>query len=157
MTTVRHETQITAETEAPLIRVTREFDAPPAKVFRAHRDPELFAKWGGPNDVETRVDDWDCRTGGSYRYTCIEGQEEHRFRGTFHEIRPDELIVQTFTYEPFPDSVLLEKIAFEELDNGRTRLVSTSVFESFEERDGFLASGAEAGVRDGYEKLDALL
>src|SRR6476659_4680545 len=40
-----HETTITADPNVPLIRITREFDAPPAKVFRAHTDPELYAQW----------------------------------------------------------------------------------------------------------------
>ena len=34
---------------------------------------------------------------------------------------------------------------------------STSLLESFEMRDGLVASGMEHGVREGYEKLDALL
>lgn len=39
---------------------------------------------------------------GSWRYVhTLEGQA-HIFYGSFHEVRPNELIVQTFTYEPFP-------------------------------------------------------
>jgi hypothetical protein len=37
MTTGTHETEITADDKVPVIRITREFDAPPAKVFRAPR------------------------------------------------------------------------------------------------------------------------
>ena len=38
-----HETQISLDPKVPLVRITREFDAPPEKVFRAHTDPELAA------------------------------------------------------------------------------------------------------------------
>ena len=42
MTTVTHETEITTDPTVPLIRITREFDAPRAMVFRAHTDPDLL-------------------------------------------------------------------------------------------------------------------
>lgn len=157
MTTMTNETQITADENVPVIRITREFDAPPAKVFRAHTDPELLAQWLGPRDLETRYDYFDCRTGGSYRFVQRRGADEFGFHGSFHEVRPTEAIVQTFTFEGFPDGVALERAQFEALDDGRSRLTVTSLVGSFEERDAILASGMEHGVREGYEKLDALL
>jgi len=83
--------------------------------------------------------------------------DEFAFRGTFHELRPGELIVQTFTFEGVPDGVALEKMVFEDLGNGRTRLVCTSLVDSFEDRDAFVASGMETGVVEGYERLDEVL
>src|SRR3712207_8990925 len=109
-TATNHETQIEVDPRVPLVRITREFDAPPEKVFRAHTDPELVARWSGPRGLEMRVDTWDCRTGGSYRYVHRQGEEEYGFRGTFHEVRPNELIVQTFTFEGVPEGVALEKL-----------------------------------------------
>ena len=105
--TTHHETQIVSDPDVPLVRIVREFDAPPEKVFRAHVDPEL--------------------------------------------------IVQTFTFEGFPDGVALEKLLLEDLGNGRTRLTATSLVDSFEGRDGFVASGMEVGINEGYDKLDDLL
>ena len=75
MTTTKHETEIAVDPDVPLVRITREFDAPPAKVFRAHTDPELFAQWTGPDSTSTRVDEWDCRTGGSYRFVSVVGDD----------------------------------------------------------------------------------
>jgi uncharacterized protein YndB with AHSA1/START domain len=157
MTTRTHETQITADPDVPLVRITREFDAPLEKVFRAHTDPELVAQWNGPNRTEMRVDTWDCRTGGSYRYVHLLDGEEYGFHGCFHEVRPSELIVQTFTFEGFPDGVALERLVLEGLGDGRTRLTATSLVDSFEGRDAMIASGMEEGVVQGYERLDALL
>jgi len=79
------------------------------------------------------------------------------FHGSFHEVRENALIVQTFTFEGVPDGVALEKLAFEDLGTGRTRLTATSLVDSFEARDAMIASGMEHGIREGYEKLDALL
>lgn len=158
MTTRTHETEIVADPDVPLVRITRAFDAPRDKVFRAHADPDLVARWLGPRNRRMTVDHYDCRTGGSYRY-LIDGDEGFvaGFFGSFHEVRPSELIVQTFTFEGMPDGVALERLVFEDIGDGRTRLISTSLVDSFADRDAFLASGMEIGVREGYEKLDELL
>ena len=152
-----HETQIIVDDKVPLVRIIREFDAPPEKVFRAHTDPELVSQWLGRRGYEMRVDHYDCRTGGSYRYVHLDGENEYAFHGSFHEVRPCEVIVQTFTYEGFPDSVSLERLTLEDLGDGRTRLTATSLVDSFEGRDAFVASGMETGVVQGYERLDQVL
>jgi uncharacterized protein YndB with AHSA1/START domain len=156
-TTSSRQTTITVDPDVPLVRITREFEAPATKVFRAHTDPELFARWNGPRRHEMRVDHYDCRTGGSYRYLLTSNGNEFGFHGSFHEVRPSELIVQTFTFEGQPDGVALERLVFEDLGNGRTRLSATSLVDSFAERDAFVASGMEEGVREGYDRLDELL
>ena len=72
-------------------------------------------------------------------------------------MRPGELIVQTFTFEGVPDGVALERLVFTDLGDGRTRLESTLLVDSFEDRDAFVVSGMEEGVVDGDERLDELL
>jgi uncharacterized protein YndB with AHSA1/START domain len=152
-----HETEIVADPTVPLVRITRVFDAAPEKVFRAHTDPDLLVRWLGPRDIVMTVDHYDCRTGGSYRYVHSRGADQFGFYGCFHEVRPAELIVQTFCFEGFPDSVALERLTLEDLGDGRTRLVATSLVDSFEGRDAFVASGMESGVRQSYERLDEAL
>ena len=70
-TTGTHETEIVVPTDLPIVRIVREFDAPAAKVFRAHLDPELFARWNGPRYLTQRNELWDVRTGGAYRYVQV--------------------------------------------------------------------------------------
>ena len=89
-TTGTHETQIISDPDVPLVRIIREFDAPPAKVFRAHTDPALVAQWTGPRSLEMRIDHYDCHTGGSYRYVMTRDGDEFGFHGCFHEVRPSE-------------------------------------------------------------------
>ncbi len=155
--TVRHETTIHVPEGVPVIEITREFDAPPEKVYRAHVDGDLAMQWMGPRDIESRVDHWDARTGGSWRYVSSRGDDEFAFYGSFHELRPGERIVQTFTYEGAPDGVALEILRLERLDGGRCRLTAVSVGESVEDRDAMVASGMESGIVEGYEQLDELL
>ncbi len=155
--TTRPETTISADPALPTVRITREFDAPVDAVFRAHVEQELVVKWLGPRSVTMRVDRWDASTGGAYRYVHGHGDDEYWFYGSFHEVRPSERIVQTFTYEGFPDGVALETLTFDDLGGGRTRLTTVSVFDTIETRDMVVASGMETGVVEGYEKLDELL
>lgn len=148
---------IEADPTVPMIHIYRDFAATPEQLFRAHVDPQLFARWVGPDGTEVTIDVWDARDGGSWRFTGSAGSgEEYAFRGCFHTVRPDR-IVQTFTWEGMPDGVALERLTFTDLGNGRTRLHATSLCDSFEAREGWLNSGMETGVNDGYAKLDGLL
>jgi uncharacterized protein YndB with AHSA1/START domain len=157
-TTTTHETQIEADLELPTVRIVRDFDAPSDRVYRAWIDPELVVRWLGPKDITMQIDTWDARTGGSYRYSARRnGAQIASFYGSFHELRPVERLVQTFTYEGVPDGVCLETVTFEDLGDGCTRATSLSVVDTMESRDGMIASGMEHGVVEGYEKLDALL
>jgi len=150
-----NETRIEIDDKVPLVRIIREFDAPPAKVFKAHTDPDLVRQWLGPRDLEMEIERYDCRTGGSFRFLHKRGDETYAFHGSFHDVRPDDhVIVQTFTFDGEPDGVALERLVLEDLGDGRTRLVATSLTDSFEGRDAFIASGWEDGVRESYERLD---
>ena len=150
------EAAIEAVADVPMIKITRDFAATPEQLLRAHTDPDLFARWVGPDSVSTRIDYWDARDGGSWRFLNEREGEEFGFRGCFHEVSPDK-IVQTFAWEGMPEGVALETLRFEDLGDGRTRLHAQSLVESFEARDGWLASGMEVGVNEGYAALDRLL
>ena len=150
------EAKIEADPNVPIIRITREFAGTPEQLLRAHTDPDLFAQWIGPSALETRIDEWDARSGGSWRFVSTRDGEEYAFRGCFHDIRPDR-IVQTFTYEGDPDGVALETLWFDDLGDGRTRLRTQSLVDSFEGRDAWLRSGMEVGVNEGYAKLEEML
>lgn len=61
---------IEADPEVPIIRIARDFAATREQLFGAHTDPELLAQWVGPNATRTRIEHWDARTGGSWRYAA---------------------------------------------------------------------------------------
>lgn len=73
--------------------------------------------------------------------------------GSFHDVVPNERIVQTFSPDAAPDLVVLEKHTFEDIRDGRTRLTAQSLVESLEFRDAFL----DAGLLEGFDRLDGLL
>ena len=146
---------ITAPEGVPFIDIEREFDAPVAAVFRAHKEPDLIKQWLGPNGYEMDIERYDFTTGGGYRYVHRNPQgQEFAFNGVFHVVRDNEFAIQTFEFEGFPDVVAIESLRFEDLGDGRTRLVAHSVYPSLESRDGMVASNMEVGVTEGYERLD---
>ena len=75
MKTADGTTTIEADPNLPLVRMSRDFQATPAQLVRAHTDAELFVKWVGPDGMDTHLDHWDARTGGSWRYTSVRGDE----------------------------------------------------------------------------------
>ena len=81
---------------------------------------------------------------------------ETGFRGTYREVTPPERIVQTFEWEGMPGHVSVETATFEDLGN-RTKVTTTSIFHTAEERDGMLASGMERGLNETYARLDEVL
>ena len=48
------------------ISFTREFEAPSARVFAAHVDPDLIPQWIGPRGTTVEMRHFDARTGGSW-------------------------------------------------------------------------------------------
>lgn len=148
---------IAADAEVPMFRITRDFRATPEQVRRAHLDPELYARWVGPASVTTRILYWDARTGGSWAFASDRGgQEIATFHGSFHDVGPNR-VVQTFTYDGWPEGVSLETLTLEDLGDGWTRLHATSLVDSFVTREHQLASGMQIGVQEGYAALDAML
>ncbi len=139
------------------IHVERVFDAPRDQVFAAFTDPSLIPEWWGPRGTTTIVDRMDVEAGGSWRFVSRDSDgSETAFRGTYREVTPPERIVQTFEWEGMPGHVSVETASFEDLGD-RTKVITTSIFHTPEERDGMIASGMERGLRETYARLDELL
>ncbi len=151
-------TRISAPPGQPVIEIVREFDAPVGRVFRAHVDPELVVQWLGPRRLTMRLEQWDIRRGGSYRYVHVdEDGTEYGFWGAVHDVRPQRSITQTFGFDLEPDSPTFDRAEFTDLGDGRTRLRIVSVTHDVATRDAMLRSGMEDGLQQSYERLDELL
>jgi len=159
MTTTKNETRIKAEPGKQEVTITREFDAPRELVFKACSDPKLLVQWLGPRDITMKIDKFDHKSGGAYRYIHSRGNHSYGFHGVIHEVSFPERVIQTFEFEGLPEKghVALETVRFEALPGGRTRLITQSVFQSVADRDAMLQSGMEKGVNDSHERLDELL
>ena len=138
------------------VRIERSFNAPRDRVWRAFTDPKLVAQWWGRGnklDIERMV----VERGGHWRYVEHAPEGAQGFEGRYREVTPPERLVRTFEWDGMPGYVAIETVDFEDLGDGRTRVVNTSLFHTTEERDGMLSSGMESGVRESYAALDRLL
>lgn len=156
----KNETKIVAEPGKQDVYIIREFDAPRELVFKAHAEPDLLMQWLGPRSTDMKIDYYDSRSGGSYRYmACKDGNEIAAFNGAIHEVTAPERIIQTFEWEGIPERghVTIDTTTFEVLPGNRTRVTTHSVCRFSADRDAMMQSGMETGVNEGYEKLDEIL
>ncbi len=151
-------TTITMPEGLPFVDVVREFDATPEQLYRAQTDPRLIEQWLGPRRYRTRVDEYDARVGGQYRYVNIDDDgTEYGFRGVFHTVEPAKLTINTWEWDGFPGAATLETARYEDLGGGRTRLTTRSVFPSVEARDGSAQNGMAGGIEESMARLDEVL
>ena len=149
-------TKIIAPPGEPFIDMEREFDAPAELVHRAYVEPDLVKQWLGPRKYEMVIERWDAREGGSYSYVHRDGASSYGFHGVFHSMAVDNM-VQTFEFDGAPGHVSLDSQKIEDIDGGRSRLTSHTVFQSVADRDAMVTAGMSEGVEDGYNRLDELL
>ncbi|HMG09339.1 MAG TPA: SRPBCC domain-containing protein, partial [Mucilaginibacter sp.] len=77
----KNQTIIKAEPGKQEVFITREFDAPRELVFKAFTDPELVIQWLGPRDITMRIEKFEAKLGGSYRYIHSRGENDYGFHG----------------------------------------------------------------------------
>ena len=154
--TAGHETVVSTPNDTQIV-MTRTFDFPRDLVWRLWNDPACLPEFWGPRSTTTRVDTYDLREGGKWRLINVDGEgTEHAFRGEFRKVSPRDLIEWTFEYEPMAGNVIVESLRFEERD-GRTTIISTSTFDTEEQRDGMLGSGMEKGAGETHDRFEELL
>jgi len=138
------------------IRAERIFDAPRERVWRAFTDPRQVAEWWGRGH-RLVVERMEVERGGHWRFVEHAPDGVHGFEGRYREVTPPERLVQTFEWDGMPGWVEVTTTTLEDLGDGRTRVVTTALFFTVEERDAMLSGGMEEGMNQSYEALDRLL
>ena len=137
------------------IRIERVFDAPRERVWQAMTDPALLAQWWGRGNQLT-IERYEFTRGGHWRFVEHTEDGDFGFEGRFREIRPPEHLEQTFDFDGTPGHVVVNVTVLEDL-GGRTRLVTRSLFQTSEDRDGMMQAGMEGGIGESYAALDRVL
>ncbi|WP_224247293.1 SRPBCC family protein [Hyalangium gracile] len=138
------------------IRIERIFNAPRERVWRALTDPELVAQWWGRGN-KLVIERMEVKRGGHWRFVEHASDGVHGFEGRYREVTPPERVVQTFEWDGMPGHVVVETMTLEDLGDGRTKIVTVSLFHTTQERDGMLQSDMEQGLNQSYAALDKLL
>jgi uncharacterized protein YndB with AHSA1/START domain len=139
---------------ADQILIEREFAAPANLVWRTVTEPELVRRWWHGNMGEMTACDIDLRVGGKWRYALrTENGDDVVFYGEFLEIVPDEKIVQTEVFAPFPDDGATNTMTLVEHD-GVTLLSTLVQHTTPESRDMHVNSGMEVGMQQAFDRLE---
>lgn len=83
------------------VRLHRVLATKPEKVYRAFLNAEAMAKWLSPNGYTCTVHHLDVKVGGTYKmsFTNFTTQKSHSFSGKYKELKPNERIVYTDSFD----------------------------------------------------------
>ena len=144
--------------------ITRIFDAPRERVWKACTDPGEMKKWWGPKGFTTPVLSADLRIGGAFRY-CMRSPEGKDYWGTgvYREIVPGKRLVYTDSFSDEKGNVvpatyygmnaeipleMLVTITFEDEDGGTKVTLRHAGMPPGPDRD-----GATQGWNEMFDKL----
>jgi len=155
MTQLGNETT-TVTAEGAEYVMERVFDAPRELVWAALTEPDRIPRWWGQRQDSMTVEQMDVRVGGRWRWVAHSSQGDAPFTGEYLEIDPPAKLVNTeqFDVEPFNqgDPAIVTQ-TLEDLGDGRTRLVSRSVFPNEESLQGALSMGMTRGAIESWDRL----
>jgi uncharacterized protein YndB with AHSA1/START domain len=144
------------------VAFTRMLDASPERVFRAWTDPELLARWWGPNGFTNPVCEVDARPGGDI-LIHMQGPDGvvYPMTGIFQEVnRPARIVFTSCAFfaetKDEPQITTLDTVTLAEHDGGTVLGVRAVVVRSTPAAAGALA-GMEEGWRQSLDRLEALL
>jgi uncharacterized protein YndB with AHSA1/START domain len=142
------------------IELTHVFDVPRERVYTAFTDPDVFARWYGPEGFPARREtvDLDVRIGGVQRFVMVSEVDPSMrtgFTGRFTDVVAGQLLASSGSWDGIPGQTdpwrSHLRVEFHD-DDARTRLVL---------REGPHPAGTADMGRQAWQmmfaKLDALL
>ena len=162
--------KVTKDLENKTLVLEFEANGPLDKVWQAYADKEKFEKWWGPEGWETSVKEFTFQPGGRVHYgmKCVDEAQGEWFGQVSWGLMEIENVVpgESFTYKDyFSDEngtlnqempVLTITNQFTE-ENGKTKIVSTSVATSAEQIEELLKMGMVEGFSSQLGKLEVLV
>jgi len=150
-----HSLTVTTPT-AREIHIERIFDASREYVWRAFTEPDLLVQWWGRGN-KLVIEQFDLEPGGRWRFVEHGPDGARGFQGHYREVAPQERIVWTFARDGAAGQMSVNTVLFEDLGDGRTRVINDVTFQTQEERNATLQYGIDGGLKPTYAALDALL
>lgn len=152
--------KLTLKTEGDRqVVVTRQFNAVPEKLYRAHTDPKLIQQWMlGPDGWTMPVCISDPRPNGNIRFEWSDGKGNgFRLTGEYIELEPFRRIVHVERMhlpDPTPDNQVETRF---DPDGSGTLMTMRMTLPDEETRKQMLATGMEHGMEAGYVRLEQML
>lgn len=156
--------EITKDLPNATLVVSSVFSASPERVWRLWADPRQLERWWGPDPYPATVVDHDLRPGGHVAY-YMTGPEGDQHKGYWHvlEVEPPRRLVFE---DGFADDsgapndqlpVSRAEVTIEAVDETRTRMTLTTVYDTTAELELVLGMGMEEGIRTAFEQVLELL
>ena len=150
---MEQKTKVNAEDGKQDLMITREFDLPLEKLFKAYEDPEIVEQWMG-----TKVLKLESKKHGSYQFETTDPKgNKHGFNGVIHEFIPNQRITRTFEMENTPFGVQLEIYEFEKLTEDTSKLNMHVVYESVAQRDQVLKLPFAWGINMAHNRIQDIV
>ncbi len=153
--------KLNVETKGKELIMSRIFDAPRELVFEAYSSCEHLKHWWGPKEWPMKECSIDFREGGKWHF-CLRGPnegDESWGPAIYQEIEESEKIVYKDHFSDEDGNINKEMpemlITVEFIDqNGKTRLLSTTLFDSSETLEKMVEMGAVEGMNSSLDRLE---
>lgn len=148
------------------IQLHQEFNAPVQDIWNAWTQPEQIAEWWGPEGFLTKVDTFDFKPQGAWRYVMTDDQTgvEYPSEGLFVEIVENEKIVTTDAFDdadlaknPYLPSGMVLTVNFDVVSDVTSKVTVTITHRSAEDKAKHEAMGVVAGWESSFNSLNAFL
>lgn len=164
------EVKVTKDLENNKLVVEYTANGPVEKVWQAYAQKDMFEKWWGPEGWETTAKEFDFTPGGRIHYgmKCVDENQGEWFGQISWGLMDIQTVEdgKSFTYKDyFSDeagnvntdmpALSITNEFFDE--NGKTRIVSTSLADSPEQIEELIKMGMIEGFTSQLKKLDALV
>ncbi|MDF2461591.1 MAG: hypothetical protein K0S68_994 [Candidatus Saccharibacteria bacterium] len=156
-------TKFDAKKETGELTISRVFNAPRDKVFKAWTSAEAIKQWWGPRTWPTVYCELDFNEGGKWHY-AMQGPDGTKAWGLaiYKEIDEPSRIVYTDAFSDEDGNINHDlpvttiEMTFEELPGGKTRIVSHAKYTP-EELQKVTAMGMEEGLAETWDRLEEYL
>jgi len=158
-----HKTEIAKDEKNKQLRITREFDAPVEKVWKAWTDSKLLDQWWAPKPWKAKTKSMDFREGGTWLYSMIGPDGAEQFcRADYTMIAPGKQFKGRDAFcdrdgnitNEFPG--MMWNCMFSKSENGT--LVEVEVtFDSLEDLEKIVQMGFKEGFTAAHGNLDEVL
>ena len=147
-------TQVHAAEGRQELTITRDFDLPLDRLFRAFEDPDIVARWMG-----TRVLKLENHRHGAWEYETSDanGKVVFRAHGVIHEFVPNERITRTFEMENAPFPPQLEFFEFSAVTERTSHLRMHIVFKSVADRNQLVQLPFAKGLGMAHDRLQRIM
>jgi len=141
--------------------ITRIFNAPREKVFKAWTDPELLKQWFAPLPYTTPIAELDLRPGGANLIVMRDPQgNDFPNRGVYLEVVENERLVFTNAYtrawEPSDKPFMTVIVTFED-EGGKTKYTALVRHWTVADRETHEKMGFHQGWGQCADQLEALV